>query len=97
MHRTYVVVSVLVDLLAAVDDSALARCLDLGVVCMAERSELRLVLVRRDVILANVRHGDRLLVLDLGGVLGVENRLSVVLHVVYWELQERQTSQSSVT
>lgn len=76
------VLDVLADLLAAVEDGTLARGLDNRVLGPVERGELRLVLVGRDMALLDVGDGDGLFVLDLAGVLLVDDRLDVVLDVV---------------
>jgi len=77
-----VVVRVLVNLLALVDnDLLLAEVTDL-VVAGRERGELGLVLGGRDVTLLDLGRLNDVLALLLGLVLGVEDRLDVVLDVV---------------
>lgn len=77
------VADVLGHALALVDDDTLLGRLGDGVLgARSERGELGLVLVGRDVALADLGRRDDVLALDLGLVLGVEDGLDVVLDVV---------------
>jgi hypothetical protein len=77
-----VVRNVLVDLLAAVDDRLLAAGISDRVAGGVERGEVGLVLISRDVVLPDLGSRDDVLLVNLRGVLGVEDGLDVVLDVV---------------
>jgi len=78
-----VVVDVLLDLLATVNNLAVQRSLSVSVgVLASDRSKQGSVLVSRGVLLLNAGDGVDLLVHLLGTVLRVEDWLSVVLNVV---------------
>lgn len=81
-HVVNVVRGVLKDTLTTVNNGLLLASIGNRIAGGVQSSELGLVLVRRDVVLPDVGNRDSLLVVLLRSVLGVENRLSVVLDVV---------------